>query len=281
MRKSFFISMALVLGMTAVSHAQTTAGTGGGGGLTGGTTAPGATAAPAQIERDIDLPIGAPTVAGTKPTTPPPPTPPPPPPPTQPVGNPPTIYGKPLQSENSTVFFVIDISGSMGWDMGQYTAPDGSTQVGDRLDRAKANLARCVQSLPSNFKFDMLSYDCGTYPWQAALVPANAANVQSALSWISNLQPQGATGTGPACATALAADRSNMLMVLLTDGGPNCGAGDGNNDPATYNAHRQMIDQANTQKAVINVFGICATGDMKTFCMGVASDNGGTYTDVQ
>ncbi|HZU98798.1 MAG TPA: hypothetical protein VFF73_18980 [Planctomycetota bacterium] len=276
---SSFISMALVLGMASFCQAQST----GGGAPVGGATAPGASAAgggAGKVEYDIDLPLSAPTIAAPKSSQPPPP-PPPPPPPTQPPGNPPTFYGHPLQSENSTVFFVIDISGSMGWDMGQYTAPDGSTQTGDRLDRAKAELTKCVTALPSNFKFNMMSYDCGQYPWQGGLVPANQSNIQAANGWIAQLQPQGATGTGPAVAAALGADRTNMLLVLLTDGGPNCGAGDGYNDPATYDAHRQMIDQANTQKAVINVFGICATGDMKAFCQGVASDNNGQYVDVQ
>ncbi len=46
-------------------------------------------------------------------------------------------------------------------------------------------------------------------------------------------------------------------------------------------AHLQMINSANKQHTVINVFGISATDVFRTFCMTVASDNGGTYTDVQ
>jgi hypothetical protein len=231
------------------------------------------------LERDIDLPVTAPTVVAQ--TPPKPPTPPPPPPPTNPPDKPPpTIYGKPLQSENGTIFYVIDVSGSMGWDMGQYTAPDGSTQTGDRLDRAKAALTVSVMSLPSNFQFNMMSYDCGTYPWMGGFVPANDANKQAAQSWISQLQPQSATGTGPAVVAALAVP-NNKLVVLLTDGAPNCGAGDQSGDDSCIAAHLQMINSGNTQHAVINVFGISATDQFQTFCMNVASNNGGTYTDVQ
>jgi len=219
----------------------------------------------------------APKVATPTPT---PPTPPDPPTPVTNPQQPPTIYGKDLKSENGTVFYVIDISGSMGWDVGQYTTPDGKTATGCRLDRAKSELTKSVLSLPQNFKFNMLSYDCGTYPWMGSMVPADAGNKNAAVGWISQLQPQGATGTGPAGAAGLS-DRQNKLMVLLTDGAPNCGAGDESGDQGCMDAHRAMIDQGNTQHAVINVFGIGATGDFKAFCMAVASDNAGSYTDVR
>ena len=61
-------------------------------------------------------------------------------------------------SKTSSIVYVIDISGSMGWDMGQYTAPDGSTKTGCRLDRAKAELTKSVMSLPNNFKFNIVSW---------------------------------------------------------------------------------------------------------------------------
>jgi len=257
--------------------------TGGGGGgapATGAPAAPGAAASGTTIERDIDLPVTAPTVVVPgKPPTPPPP--PPPPPPQQPPDKPPpTIYGKPLQSENGTIFYVIDVSGSMGWDMGQYTAPDGSSQTGDRLDRAKAALTISVMSLPSNFTFNMMSYDCGTYPWGSAFVPANDTNKQAAQGWIAQLQPMGATGTGPAVVAALAVP-NNKLIVLLTDGAPNCGAGDESGDDSCIAAHLAMINSGNTQKSIINVFGISATDVFRTFCMNIAADNGGSYTDVR
>jgi len=231
----------------------------------------------AQLDRNLDLPMDAPKIA---PPTPTPPTPPENPTPVTNPNNPPTIYGKDLKSENGTVVYVIDISGSMGWDIGQYITPDGKTATGARIDRAKAELTRSVTSLPMNFKFNMVSFDCSYYPWMANTVPADAGNKSAAIGWISMLQPQSATGTGPATAAALS-DRSNKLLVLLTDGAPNCGAGDESGDQACMDAHRMMIDQGNTQHAVINVFGIGATGDFKAFCMQVAADNAGSYTDVR
>lgn len=104
------------------------------------------------------------------------------------------------------------------------------------------------------------------------MVEATPANKQDGLGWVMGLQPTGATGTGPATAAALG-DKSNKLVVLLTDGAPNCGA---NSD----SGHRSMIRSANTQRAKVNVFGIAAYGSYRAFCQGVASDNGGSYFDV-
>lgn len=227
------------------------------------------------VEKDIDLPVEQPAVSTEKPKPPAPPDPPPP----STTDQPPSIYGKDLQSENGTIFYVIDISGSMAWDHQPFAKPDGSTGNGCRLDRAKVELTKSVLSLPKTFKFNMLAFDCSVYFWQQSLVAADDANKNSAIGWINGLRPQGATGTGPAVVQALATGGSK-LVVLLTDGGPNCGAGDGHGGHTCRQAHRTMIAAANSGHAVINVFGISASGDMKTFCMEVASDAGGSYIDV-
>lgn len=272
--RSALLSLSLVLVAGSLAFAQTGGGMPPAGGPgTGG--APGTTPPLPGIEKDIDLPLTAPPLQ-VPPTPPKPPDPPPinnPPPP-------PTIYGKDLKSENGTCIYVIDVSGSMGWDMGQYTTPDGKTATGCRLDRAKAALITSIMSLPANFKFDMFSYDCSVYQWMPDLVVADDSNKNAAIGWVSALQPQGATGTGPATSTALQL-RSNKLVVLLTDGAPNCGAGSGYGDASCLQAHRVMISGNNAQKATINAFGIGATGTFKQFCMDVAADNGGSYTDVR
>jgi len=273
--RTMLLSLSGLLLTSSLAFAQSTGGAApaGGAGSTGGSAAPGA---PTGQTVDIDLPMDKPDVHGTKITVAPTPK---PKDPSDNGGKPPTIYGHDLKSKNNTIFYVIDISGSMGWDYGQYTTPDGQTASGCRLDRAKAELTKSVMSLPANFKFNMLSYDCDVYQWMPNMVPADDADKQAAFGWINQLQPQGATGTGPATSAGLA-DKNNMLVVLLTDGAPNCGAGDESGDQGCMDAHRAMIRQNNTQNAVINVFAIGATGDFEGFCQGVASDNGGSCTDV-
>ncbi|RMG18284.1 MAG: VWA domain-containing protein, partial [Planctomycetota bacterium] len=185
---------------------------------------------------------------------------------------PPTLYGEELDSENDTIFYVIDQSCSMGWDVQSYTTNDGSTASGPRMARAKAELTRSISGLSDNFKFNIISYDCGSRQWAQEMKVADDANKQSAIAWVNALQPTGATGTGPATARALG-NKDNMMVVLLTDGAPNCGANG-------YSGHRQVIRSANTQGATINVFGIAASGSYRAFCQGVASDAGGNYFDV-
>ena len=68
-------------------------------------------------------------------------------------------------------------------------------------------------------------------------------------------------------------------MVLLTDGEPNCGLYD-EYDSFNIEAHRNVIRMENRQHAVINVFGIAASGQYRRFCQNVAADSGGSYFDV-
>lgn len=263
--RSLIMCTAAVLLTSGLSFAQGTGGmnpggsTGTGGGPTTGTGAP---------QSELDLPLGPPAAPVVPPAqvpeedddddprdTPPP-----------------TIYGEEINTETDTIYYVLDISCSMDWDSQSYTTLDGQTRRGVRMDRAKAELARSIQGLSDNFKFNVIAFDCGTRQWQRSMVEADDGNKQAAIAWCMGLQPTGATGTGPATAMALG-ERENKTVVLLTDGAPNCGANG-------ESGHRRMISSANSQGATINVFGIAATGSYRAFCQGVAADSGGSYFDV-
>jgi hypothetical protein len=225
------------------------------------------------IDPDLDLPVIDPKLADTiRPAAPPTAKKDPEPEPRD--IPPPTIYGEEINAETGTIIYVIDISGSMGWGafMGSYATLDGQIKSGTRLDRAKVELRRSILSLPQSFKFNMIAYSCITYMWQPTLQQANDVSKSDALAWVEVLTPKENTGTGPATALSLY-DKSNHLVVLLTDGEPNCGA-DG------IEGHRLMISRANAHRATINVFGISAFGSWRSFCQQVASDSGGTYIDV-
>lgn len=223
----------------------------------------------------MDLPVDKPVFRKPGPPLPPPPPPPPPVPPE----DPPTIYNKEIVSESASIIYVIDISGSMSLDDGSYTTPDGQTAKGNRLDRAKAQVIKSIRSLPKNFKFNVFSFDCMPYNWRITVVPADDKNKEFAYSWVQALQPQGATGTGPAVSLALF-DKNNKLVVLLTDGAPNCGAGDQSGSWSCMEEHRTQIRRANSQHATINVFGIGATGEFQQFCLNISGDNNGVYVPV-
>ena len=63
------------------------------------------------------------------------------------------------------------------------------------------------------------------------------------------------------------------MLVLLTDGSPNCGA-------TLISGHRTMSQAASVQGATISVFGIAASGPCRAFCQSVAGDRGGSCYDV-
>ena len=185
---------------------------------------------------------------------------------------PPVFYGEEIDTENDTIVYVLDISCSMGWDNQTYTTLDGGTAKGNRLARAKAEVGRSIMGLSENFRFNVIAYNCGTRQWAQELLPADEGNKNSALAWVFALNEGGGTGTGPATALGLSFKENNNV-ILLTDGAPNCGA-------SGIDGHRQMIRSANTQGAVIDVFGISASGQYRSFCQSVASDSGGSYFDV-
>lgn len=181
----------------------------------------------------------------------------------------PVFFGEELDSESSSVVFVLDISGSMlqpAWDdqLG-YGGPQ-------KITTAKRELVKAIETLPRSWAFDVVAYDDIIYLWRPALVAADEANKADASSWVGSRQPFGSTLTGPAVVSALALDRENHLVVLLTDGAPTGWSPD---------EHRKMIREGNSQRAVIDVFGIEATGPMLVFAKGVASDNGGRYVDAR
>jgi hypothetical protein len=272
--RSVITTFAALLVASSVASAQSN-GPAMGGGMTG--TGPGTgtgTGTPSTpLPTDLDLPMEKPVYVVPTPT--PPET-----PPVEDDGDeddprdepPPVIYGEEIDSENDTLYYVIDISGSMSIDTQSYTGLDGNMMQGNRMERAKAELSRSISGLSSNFSFNIIAFDCGTRQWAQAMQEASDANKASALAWTRSLQPTGATGTGPACALALA-EKENMSVVLLTDGGPNCGA-------YGFEGHRVMISTANSQGATVTVFGIAAYGDLRTFCQNVASDGHGSYFDV-
>lgn len=223
-------------------------------------------ATPTTPNEDLDLPFEKPTPENTPQEIQVPEEEP------DPEEEPPTFHGEPIPSENSTIFYVIDASCSMGWDNRSYVDENGNRRTGNRMQRAKSELRRSVAALPRTFSFNIIAYGCSIQRFRGAMVEANAQNKAAAIGWVNGRNPNDGTMTGPATAAALQ-DRNNMSVVLLTDGAPNCGA-------SGMNGHRSLIRNSNTQNAVITVFGIGASGSLRNFCQQVAADNAGSYVDV-
>ena len=68
------------------------------------------------------------------------------------------IYDEEIPTSPESVIFVVDISGSMNGDARAYTALDGSTAYGSRLDRAKTELVKAVSALACGFEFNVFAF---------------------------------------------------------------------------------------------------------------------------
>lgn len=199
-----------------------------------------------KMDKEIDLPIEKPKIKDIP----------------EEKDNGPEFYGEELNSDSDSLVFVVDFSCSM-W--------------GSRIVKAKAEVSKAINGLTKNFKFSVVTYSCNVRVWKQQLQDANDTNKAAASGWVSAQNPSGATGTGVAVKTALQLDRKNKLIVLLTDGAPNCLG----NYWASSNDHLNMIMSANSQKAKIDVFAIQPwSGSYRTFCQQIAQRTGGKYKEV-
>ncbi len=193
---------------------------------------------------------------------------------------PPTFFGEEIDVETDSIIYVVDHSGSMSLAAEPYEV-NGVVQTGkNRLDRAKAELKSSISALPETFFFNVIFYDeCVSQCWSKKQQATNA-NKQGAYAWIDTIQPDGWTNTGLATQTALV-DKSNTMVVLLSDGAPNfidCAM----NYVGSFQTHQDMIKNENTQNATVNTFGIGinSDNDARAFMQKVASDNGGQFTEI-
>lgn len=203
-----------------------------------------------------------------------------PPPPENPfpVEEIPNFGGEPINSENKTIVFVIDTSGSMVVYMGSFVDDEGNVvNNGSRLDRAKVELRKSIRALPEKFRLNVISYSCTVRHWARELRYATPENKASAINFVNSMTPTGGTGTGFGVASALEY-KDVKSVALLTDGFPGCGGEIG--DP--FAAHRLMIKTANTQNASVNVFAIGAAAIERglTFCQDVARENSGFVKEL-
>ena len=224
--------------------------------------------------QDMDLPVAPPTKfpAGDPRNDALPPVEPPPP------EEPAYFSGEPIPSENRTIVYVVDISGSMGAAFGfTWIGVDGNVTTGSRLDRAKSEMKKSINSLPEDYRFNIYKYHCTTARWSQDLRTATPQNKASAFSYIDSMNAAGGTGTGE-CMTLVLGDKSVKSVILLTDGAPGCFSPPVGMTMTEY--HRHMIRVSNTQEAKVNVFGIRVYSSTRTFCQDVSRENGGFYREI-
>jgi len=162
---------------------------------------------------------------------------------------------KPLPRE---VIFVIDNSGSMG---------------GASITQAKASLIYALGRLQPNDRFNVIRFDHTMDVLFPASVPADAAHISRATSFVSALQAAGGTEMVPAMHAALtdnnASDSSNYLrqVVFLTDG--------------DIGNEQQLFETITAMRGRSRVFMVGIGSAPNTYLMTRAAELGrGTFTHI-
>ncbi|MBR0790907.1 marine proteobacterial sortase target protein [Bradyrhizobium manausense] len=160
---------------------------------------------------------------------------------------------KPLPRE---VVFVIDNSGSMG---------------GTSIEQAKASLLYALGRLQPNDRFNVIRFDDTMDVLFPASVPADAAHVGEATSFVGALQARGGTEMVPAMRAALT-DKlgdTNMVrqIVFLTDG--------------AIGNEQQLFETITTMRGRSRIFMIGIGSAPNTYLMTRASELGrGAFTHI-
>lgn len=169
-------------------------------------------------------------------------------------------YG--IQIHAKRLMFIIDHSGSMEeYDGGQ-----------SRLDRAKIELNRAIDSLEEDTEFALVFYDTRIASWRNELVPATEKNKQAAKLLIRGLRPGDSTNTYGALRKSLEFDESLEAVYLLTDGRPTAGEIIRPDRIVDDILHRNQFRHLN-----FNTIGIALSDSTKRFLQTLAVESGGEF----
>ncbi len=110
-----------------------------------------------------------------------------------------------IETPSIRVVFIIDVSGSMEEQVVDRESFQGYESY-RKLDIVKEELARTIEGLEGNVRFNVLAFASKVYNWRKNLAPANALNRRSAIRWVEKLKP---VGGGQAAARAAAGLRGS------------------------------------------------------------------------
>lgn len=118
----------------------------------------------------------------------------------------PRYHDQPIRS--SRLVFVLDVSRSMGWNR--------------RLESAKSELVRTLESLPPTTRFNVITFEDRSYVWKPDMVRATSGNVASAVRFVRGQRPGNGTNTHGALSKAFHEEDVDTVY-LLSDGHPSVG----------------------------------------------------------
>ncbi|MCE9593557.1 MAG: HEAT repeat domain-containing protein [Planctomycetes bacterium] len=97
-----------------------------------------------------------------------------------------------IQTPSISIIFVIDVSGSMeNLVIEKDRFAEGNYPSMMRIDICKTELARTIDRLEPNVRFNILSFATDVKPWKKDLVEASPANKTAARDWVLRLEAIG------------------------------------------------------------------------------------------
>jgi hypothetical protein len=137
--------------------------------------------------------------------------------------------------EGTRVVFILDLSGSMDWNMvGKAGAGTGKKKGPSGLDFAKQELRRAMTAIAPNAFFNLITFNGDSKPelWNKDLVVANEKNRERFLKFVDGLKARGGTNLWGALEEALKMkslvhnthyDSNVDEIFVLSDGAPSVG----------------------------------------------------------
>ena len=169
-------------------------------------------------------------------------------------------YGIDIQAKR--MMFIIDNSGSM-------KEMDGGMS---RLHRAKYELVRAIEQLPSDAEFAITFYSSSVHQWQNVLVTATDENKREAIIFIDRLGFGNQTNTYGALRQSLEFDSNLEAVFLLTDGRPTTG-----DIVAPHAIIDDIMHRNRFRHLKFNTIGIALDFDTDRFLKTLAEMSGGEF----
>ena len=168
---------------------------------------------------------------------------------------PPTAEGTAEITAPRELIFVLDVSGSM---------------AGTSITQAKASLARALDALSPDDRFNLIAFNNGYQTMFPDAVPATRTQRNLAQVWIRRLEAEGGTNMAPALAAALKARRTDgrlRQIVFLTDGAVG-------NEQALFSQIRSSLD--NSRLFTVGI----GSAPNRHFMRGAARAGRGTFLHI-
>lgn len=124
-----------------------------------------------------------------------------------------------IRIESKSVIFILDISGSMLEQLrSRYVGKKGEP----RIDRAKSELIKAIESLEEGALFNVVAFNGGVLPWKEGLSAATGSTRAECGEWINKLGALGGTNLFDSLELAFQDEDVDTIMIL-SDGEPTAG----------------------------------------------------------